>query len=299
MCKLNNYATMGHMRICKILQTRKKGFLFVMLVAFSLVSCGGDSRHPSTEELYEDEINATVSLPAYQVTGTSSSPVTDSPLWSVVSLLQEPPPFPTTTTTVREETYRSAVFASELDSLFSGTVTLSGSFSGKTYVNHRSMKSDESRAERSDDFSCLIRGKEGFQELDGRCTLRMGMQGIVEFDGTPIVSEIKEDDWDSLSLRERRFLVVAEALYGNLEGGSRSGFQVIKDTIDGEPLASGMVVGVSYRLLSWDGNRERERSIIAVNYTKEERSHDILIDRSGIDGATVVSYVIDHVKYGE
>ena len=123
------------MRICKILQTRKKGFLFVMLVAFSLVSCGGDSRHPSTEELYEDEINATVSLPAYQVTGTSSSPVTDSPLWSVVSLLQDHRPFATTTTTVREETYRSAVFASELDSLFSGTVTLSGSFSGKTYVN--------------------------------------------------------------------------------------------------------------------------------------------------------------------
>ena len=60
-----------------------------------------------------------------------------------------------------------------------------------------------------------------------------------------------------------------------------------------------MVVGVSYRLLSWDGNRERERSIIAVNYTEEERSHDILIDRSGIDGATVVSYVIDHVKYRE
>ena len=270
-----------------------------MLVAFSLVSCGGDSRHPSTEELYEDEINATVSLPAYQVTGTSSSPVTDSPLWSVVSLLQEPPPFPTTTTTVREETYRSAVFASELDSLFSGTVTLSGSFSGKTYVNHRSMKSDESRAERSDDFSCLIRGKEGFQELDGRCTLRMGMQGIVEFDGTPIVSEIKEDDWDSLSLRERRFLVVAEALYGNLEGGSRSGFQVIKDTIDGEPLASGMVVGVSDSLLSLEGNRERERHIIAVNYTEEGQSHDILIDRSGIDGATVVSYVIDHVKYRE
>lgn len=284
-----------------ISQARKMGLLLAILVAVSLVSCGGGSRHPGTEELYEDEINATVALPAYQATSISSLSVTENPLWGVVSRLQEEPPLPTTQTSVIEGTYRSAVLASELDSLFYGTVTLSGSFSGNKYVNHRSMEPDESRTERSDDFSCRIRGQEGFQELDGSCTLRMGLQGIVEFDGMTIASEISPDDWDSLSFTERRYLVVQESLYSNLKGGARSVLQVTKETFDGEPLVPGigMVKGVSYSLLSLDGNRERERSIIAVNYTGEGQSHDILIDRSGVDGAVAVSYVIDHVKYGE
>lgn len=277
-----------------ISKARKMGLLLAILVAVSLVSCGGGSHHPGTEELYEDEINATVALPAYQATSTSPLSVPESPLLEVVNWLQEEPPLPTTQTSVIEGTYRSAVLASELDSLFYGTVTLSGSFSGNKYVNHRSMEPDESSTERSDDFSCRIRGQEGFQELDGSCTLRMGLQGIVEFDGMTIASEISPDDWDSLSFTERQYLVVQESLYSNLKGGARSVLQVTKETF-----ASGMVKGVSYSLLSLDGNRERERSIIAVNYTGEGQSHDILIDRSGVDGAVAVSYVIDHVKYGE
>ena len=291
---------MGRMDTFMLLQTRKMGLLLAILVAFSLVSCGGDSHYLGTEELYEQEIKATIAMPAYQVTSPSTPSIAESSLGWLVSQLEEHHPFATTQTSATEENYRSAVLSSELESLFSGTVTLSGSFSGNKYVNHRSMEPDESVSERSDVFTCRIRGQEGFQELDGSCTLRMGMQGIVEFDGATIASEISPDDWDSLSLTERRYLVAQESLYGNLERGARSVFHATKDTFDGEPFASGMVKGVAYTLLSLDGTRERARSLIAVNYTdEEEQSHDILIDRSGVDGATVVSYVIDHVKYGE